>query len=121
MRILPYALTAIAVGMISFSTPAHACTTSTWSKLSGNSLASTIRGRDCSGTMSVRLIGIIGDTGWLPMYKNGSSNFTAQYGDGTVLTDIKMVTNGATMNVNFVHKAATGQTYTQGAYHLTGN
>ena len=72
--------------------------------------------------MSVRMTGGFGDTGWLPMYKNGSSNFKAQYGDGTVLTDINMNTNGTTMSANFVHKAAGGVTSnTHGSYHLTGN
>lgn len=121
MKTSTFTLAAVTGSFIAFAaltTPASACVVSNWTKTGGNSLASTIKGRDCGGNYSVRLIGIVGDTGWLPMYKNGMSNFTAQYGDGKVLTDISMQTNGGSMSVNFVHKAATGQTYTQGNYHL---
>ena len=110
-----------AVGLAAISTPASACATSTWTKTSGNSYADTIKGRDCGGNMSVRMTGGFGDTGWIPMYKNGSTNFKAQYGDGQVLTDISMKTNGGTMSAYFVHKASGGQhSTTKGKYVLTG-
>lgn len=116
--ILAVTLSLSAVSIITSS--AHACQLSTWTKTSGNSFAATIRGRDCNGNMSVRMTGGFGDTGWLPMYKNGNSNFRAQYGDGQVLTDINMQVTGGTMNAYFIHKSATGISNTQGSYHLTG-
>lgn len=112
---------AAAISLTSISSSANACATTTWKKTSGNSLASTIRGRDCGGNMSVRMTGIFGDTGWLPLYKNGATNYKAQYGDGQVLTDISMKTSGSAMSAYFVHKAAGGATSnTQGQYVLTG-
>ena len=100
-------------------TSASACQTSTWTKTNGNSFAAIIKGRDCGGNMTVRMTGGFGDTGWMPMFKNGASHFRAQYGDGQVLTDINMMINGANMNANFHHKSATGTSNTQGSYHLT--
>lgn len=113
---------ATAVIFAAFTIPASACITSTWTKTSGNSFAQVITGRDCGGNLSVRMTGGFGDTGWFPMYKNGTSNFKAQWGDGQVLTDIDMKVNGNTMSANFVHRASGGQvTNSQGSYLLTGN
>lgn len=109
------------VGVINIAAlvnPASACTISNWTKISGNSFADTIKGRDCGGTMSVRMTGGFGDTGWIPMYKNGTSDFKAQYGDGQVLTDIHLKVNGVKMTGSFHHKAATGTSFTKGKYHL---
>lgn len=111
---------AAAVSVLALTSNASACTTSTWTKTSGNSFADTIKGRDCGGNMSVRMSGGFGDTGWIPMYKNGSSDFKAQYGDGQVLTDIHMKVNGNAMTGSFHHKAATGTSFTKGSYLLTG-
>ncbi len=107
-----------AIGLALMAAPASACITSNWTKISGNSFADTIKGRDCGGTMSVRLSGGFGDTGWIPVYKNGTSDFRAQYGDGRVLTDIHLKVNGATMTGSFHHRAATGTSFTKGKYHL---
>lgn len=100
--------------------PASACTNSIWKKIAGNSLADTIEGRDCSGTMSVRMTGVFGDTGWIPMYKNGTADFFAQYGDGQVLTDIHMKVDGVSMTGIFQHRDATGSQTTEGTYVLNG-
>ncbi|MCP4406570.1 MAG: hypothetical protein GY807_02185 [Gammaproteobacteria bacterium] len=122
MKTLRIVFTVLAGAMTIATTPVRACDTSTWTKTSGNSFADKIKGRDCAGTMSVRMMGGFGDTGWMPMYKNGTSNFKAQYGDGKVLTDINMKTNGATMSAIFVHRADGGQiSTTQGTYLLTGS
>lgn len=103
------------------STPASACTTTTWKKISGNSFADTVRGKDCGGTMTARFTGGFGDTGWIPLFKNGSSNYVAQWGDGQVLTDIRMKTNGDKMTGNFTHRAANNSvSYTKGTYQLVG-
>lgn len=106
--------------VVSTTVSAQACNTTTWKKTGGNSFADTVRGRDCGGTMSVRFKGGFGDTGWIPMYKNGFSDFRAQWGDGQVLTDINMKVTGNTMHANFLHKAATGTSTTSGNYVLTG-
>lgn len=118
LNILATALLA-GLGLAALAAPASACINSTWKKVSGNSFADTIKGRDCGGSMSVRMTGGFGDTGWIPMYKNGATNFMAQYGDGQVLTDIHMKLNGATMTGSFHHKAANGTSTTHGTYHLT--
>jgi len=107
-----------AISLAALTAPASACVISKWKKVSGDSLAKTIKGRDCAGTMSVRMTGGFGDTGWLPMYKNGSSDFKAQYGDGKVLTDIHLKVNGASMTGAFNHKAASGTSFTKGTYKL---
>lgn len=108
------------MALSSTSGAASACATTTWTKTSGTSLAATIRGRDCGGTYSVRFINPGGDTGWVPMFKNGSSDYRAQWGDGQVLTDINMKVNGANMSAKFFHKSANGTSTTQGTYQLTG-
>lgn len=100
--------------------PANACTTSTWNLISGNTLAGIIKGRDCGGTYSTRILGLGIDTGWIPMYKNGANQFTAQFGNGANLTDVHMTTNGATMSVNFTTKNNSGSSSYHGTYHLTG-
>ncbi len=107
-----------AISIAALTAPASACVISKWKKVSGDSLANKIKGRDCGGTMSVRMTGGFGDTGWIPMYKNGSSDFKAQYGDGKVLTDINLKVNGTTMTGSFHHKAANGNSFTKGTYHL---
>ncbi|MHA3914680.1 hypothetical protein [Halovulum sp. GXIMD14793] len=109
-----------AFAFAAIASPASACVTSVWTKTGGDSFAEKIEGKDCGGTMSVRMTGGFGDTGWIPMFKNGTSDFMAQYGDGRVLTDIHMKVDGLTMKGSFHHKAATGATTTQGTYVLTG-
>ncbi len=117
---LSIAACAAAISVLALTANASACVNSTWTKVSGSSFADTIKGRDCGGNMSVRMSGGFGDTGWIPMYKNGSSNFKAQYGDGKVLTDIHLKVNGNTMTGSFQHKAANGTSFTKGSYLLTG-
>ncbi|MCB1423469.1 MAG: hypothetical protein KDJ69_13605 [Nitratireductor sp.] len=120
----PKPLTAIIAGCLvllaTATTPASACTTSTWNLIGGNTLAGIIKGRDCGGTYTTRIIGLGIDTGWIPMYRNGANQFTAQFGNGVNLTDVHMITNGATMTVNFNTKNSSGSSSQHGTYHLTG-
>lgn len=100
-------------------TPANAaCVNSGWQKTSGNSLADTIRGRQCGANMSVRLTGIV-DTGWIAMHNSGPGSLSATFVDNNVSTAITMLVNGKNMNVFFTHTANNGAvTSTQGHYVL---
>lgn len=112
---LATAITLVGVGLAS---PANAnCVTSQWSLTSGNSLASTIYGRQCGANMSVRFTGAV-NTGWIAMF-GGGNQFSANYVDNNVTTQITMQTNGPTMHVNFQHVANDGAaSLTQGNYQL---
>lgn len=114
------AMASCLVVLATTASPANACVTSTWNLIGGNTLAGIIKGRDCGGTYTTRIIGLGIDTGWIPMYRNGANQFTAQFGNGVNLTDVHMITNGATMTVNFNTKNSSGSASSQGTYHLTG-
>ena len=90
------------------TTPASAaCTNSQWTKISGDGLANTIKGRLCGQNMSVRLIGIV-DTGWLAMKNSSIGRFAATFVDANVTTKIDMQTKLNTMTVKFTHEANDG-------------
>ncbi len=99
--------------------PANAaCVNSVWSKTSGNSLASTINGRQCGQNMSVRMSGVV-NTGWLSMYKTGPNSLRATFVDNNVTTKINMQTSGTTMFVQFQHQGNNGAgSVTTGNYKL---
>ena len=115
--------TAVVSGIIAFSalttTASAACKNSVWSKTSGTSFASTIKGRDCGGNLSARFIGPAGNTGWVSMKSAGANKFRATFVDANITTKIRMKTFGSSMNVLFKHYENSGNTSTtKGTYNL---
>jgi len=116
-------LAILAAGIVAsgaFFTPAQAaCKNSVWIKSMGNGLANTIKGRDCNGNLSVRMLGIV-DTGWITMQVTGLNTLGATYVDNNVTTKIKMLTSGNAMNVIFEHIDNNGAvSFTQANYSLS--
>ena len=111
---------AIAISAMSVTSVANAnCLNSKWSKVSGNSYAQTIYGRQCGANKSVKFAGVV-NTGWIAMF-GGANQFSATFVDNNITTNITMQTNGNTMHVNFVHVDNNGATsLTQGNYQLIG-
>lgn len=110
--------TLIAIPMTTM--PANAaCVNSVWQKTSGNSLASTINGRQCGQNMAVKLNGATGNTGWLNMTRVGPTSLRATYVDNTNTTKINMETSGTKMFVQFQHQGNNGTgALTNGSYNL---
>ena len=110
---------AAAIVATAMATPAYAaCTNSQWTKISGDGLANTIKGRLCGNNMSVKLTGIV-DTGWIAMNNTGIGRFGATYVDDNVTTKIDMQTKLTAMTVKFTHEANDGAvSTTQSDYKL---
>lgn len=102
------------IAVAAIATPASAdCIKSTWKKTSGDSLADTIKARDCNGVLSVKFSGAFGQTGWLDMSDKSEGAHRVLYDDGLVTTEAVMDNNGLFMTAQFHHED------TNGAYSMT--